>query len=55
MLEQFIRGKAKAKDDLFELDDPEAVRKLETYDDCLSCRVLGEKRMQLKQTLALTE
>lgn len=41
MLERFTREKSKAKDDLFELGDPEAVRKLEAYDDCLSCRILG--------------
>jgi hypothetical protein len=51
MLERF-RAKANAntnaKDDLFELDDPTAVLKQEAYDDCLSCRVLGEKTSQFK-------
>jgi len=44
MLEHFLRKKAKAKDDLFELDDPNALLKKEAYDDCLSCRVLGKNQ-----------
>lgn len=42
MLGKFEGARAKAKDDLFELDDPNVVLKREAYDDCTSCRVLGE-------------
>lgn len=48
MLER-LRRKAKANDDLFELDDPTAVLKQEAYDDCLSCRVFGKKKNQSQQ------
>lgn len=41
MLGKFEGARAKAKDDLFELDDPNVVLKREAYDDCTSCRVLG--------------
>lgn len=43
MLERFRGKKDKAEDDLFELEKPELLLKREAYDDCLSCRVLGEQ------------
>lgn len=42
MLEQFYRKKTNAKEDLFELDDPDTLLRKEGYDDCFSCRVLGK-------------
>lgn len=52
---EYLRGKRpKTKDDLFELDDPNVVLKKEAYDDCLSCRVLGEKRRQSAADAMLT-
>jgi hypothetical protein len=42
MLERF-RTK-KAKEDMFELDDPNVLLKKDGYDDCLSCRVLGRQQ-----------
>lgn len=52
---EYLRGKkAKAKDDLFELeDDPNVLLKQEAYDDCLSCRVLGKKQPQPAKYLGL--
>jgi len=44
---EYLRGKKpKAKDDLFELDDPNVLLKQEAYDDCLSCRILGKEQPQ---------
>lgn len=54
MLEQFGGKRAKAKDDLFELDDPDAMLKQEAYDDCLSCRVLGKVQLRPQIDLVLT-
>ena len=50
MLEQLRGQRPKAKDDLFELDDPNALLKQEAYDDCLSCRMFGEKQHQLEES-----